>query len=79
LPKALQEAASMYAGCVSGAMQKSDYLGIIEAAGFKNITIQKQKAIVLPKEVLEEYLDAQGIAEFNKIKGIYSITVYAEK
>src|SRR6186997_739723 len=40
LPTAIKEAAEMYAGCVSGAIQKQDYLEFIEKNGFKNITIQ---------------------------------------
>jgi arsenite methyltransferase len=42
LPKELRQAAEMYAGCVSGAIQKKVYLELIESNGFKNITIQKK-------------------------------------
>ncbi|MEO8569563.1 MAG: arsenite methyltransferase, partial [Ginsengibacter sp.] len=41
LPKQIKEAAEMYAGCVAGAIQKPIYLELIEANGFKNITVQK--------------------------------------
>lgn len=79
LPNELKEAAEMYAGCVSGAIQKDDYLDIIKKSGFKNIEIQKQKPIIIPTDILEKYLDADGLEAFNKVQGIYSITVYAEK
>ena len=79
LPSELKEAAELYAGCVSGAIQKEEYLGIIAKSGFKNIEIQKQKPITIPTDILEKYLDADGLAVFNKLQGIYSITVYAEK
>ena len=70
----------MYAGCVSGAIQKDEYLGIIERVGFKSITIQKQKQIVVPDDILACYLSADEISDFKKSgTGIYSITVYAEK
>src|SRR5690606_33346771 len=36
LPQELSKEAEMYAGCVSGALQKSEYLEIIEKAGFTN-------------------------------------------
>ena len=49
LPKPLQQAAEMYAGCVSGAVQKQVYMELIEATGFKNIVIQKEKNIIIPK------------------------------
>src|SRR5687767_671231 len=37
LPANIQQAAEMYAGCVSGAIQKQVYLELIEQNGFKNI------------------------------------------
>ena len=43
LPDKLKEAAQMYAGCVSGAIQKEEYLDIIKSTGFTNITVQKEK------------------------------------
>lgn len=80
LPAKWKEVAELYAGCVSGAIQKQVYLEIIEAAGFKNITLQKDKAIVIPDEILANYLSADEIAEYKKGNTkITSITVYAEK
>jgi ubiquinone/menaquinone biosynthesis C-methylase UbiE len=80
LPEQLQQAAEMYAGCVSGAIQKQVYLELIEANGFVNITIQKEKQIFLPDDILNQYMAAEEIAVFrNSGAGIFSITVYAEK
>lgn len=80
LPANIQAAAEMYAGCVSGALQKTDYLNIIEQTGFKNITIQKEKPIIVPDDILTNYLSAEQINDFKKSgTGIISITVYAEK
>lgn len=80
LPEGLQKSAELYAGCVSGAIQKDDYLHIIEQTGFKNVQVQKEKQITLPDEILQEYLNASAIEEFkNGSTGIFSITVYAEK
>lgn len=80
LPEGLQKSAEMYAGCVSGAIQKEEYLAIIKNAGFKNIIIQKEKRISLPDEILKEYLSAVEMEEFKTGKtGIFSITVFAEK
>src|SRR3954466_1058944 len=45
LPGQIKQAAEMYAGCVSGAIQKQVYLELIEGSGFKNITVQKDKSI----------------------------------
>ena len=80
LPKALQHDAEMYAGCVSGAIQKEEYLELNKANGFTNITVQKEKAIVIPDDILKNYLDNSELAEFKAGKvGIFSVTVYAEK
>jgi ubiquinone/menaquinone biosynthesis C-methylase UbiE len=80
LPAKLKEAAEMYSGCVSGAIQKQVYLELIEATGFTNITVQKEKNILLPDDILVQYFSAEEIKSFRESKmGIYSITVYAEK
>ncbi len=80
LPEKLQHAAEMYAGCVSGAIQKDEYLGMIKEAGFSNITLQKEKAIIIPDDILANYLTANEIADYKASNvGIFSITVYAEK
>ncbi|RKD15204.1 arsenite S-adenosylmethyltransferase [Pelobium manganitolerans] len=80
LPEGLQSAAEMYAGCVSGAIQKEEYLELVKSNGFKNITIQKEKQIHIPKDILVNYLNESEIAAFTSGNtGIFSITVYAEK
>jgi len=80
LPEALREDAEMYAGCIAGAVQRSDYLRYMEEAGFENIEIQKEKPIRIPDDILGRYLTSQQVEEFNMGgTGIYSITVYAEK
>src|SRR5688572_21576365 len=80
LPAEIKEAAEMYAGCVAGAIQKNVYLELIEAAGFKNITVQKDKAIIIPDDILSNYLSAEQIVAFKQSgTGIRSITVFAEK
>jgi arsenite methyltransferase len=80
LPNQIKEAAEMYAGCVAGAIQKQVYLDLIETNGFKNITVQKDKAIIIPDDILSNYLSKEQIETF-KLSGtsIRSITVYAEK
>lgn len=80
LPSKIQQAAEMYAGCVSGAIQKQEYLDLIANNGFTNITIQKEKAIVVPDDILSGYLSQEEIATFRSSgTGIFSITVYAVK
>ena len=80
LIEALRSDAEMYAGCVSGAITKTEYLGLIEKNGFTNITIQKEKKINLPDDILSNYLSPAAIKDYHHSgAGVYSITVYAEK
>lgn len=80
LPDGIKKAAEMYAGCVAGALQKSEYLSIIKQTGFQNITLQKERQITVPDEMLSNYLTPQELQDFKeKEVGIFSITVYAEK
>ena len=80
LPKGLQNDAEMYAGCVAGAIQKQVYLELIKLNGFANITLQKEKPIVIPDDILKNYLNEEELNKFkNGTTGIFSITVYAEK
>jgi len=80
LPENLKKAAEMYAGCVSGAIQKDDYIKIIHETGFVNISVLKEKRILIPDDILLQYLDEKELARLKGSNlGIYSITVYAEK
>lgn len=80
LPQQIKEAAEMYAGCVAGAIQKQVYLELIKQNGFTNIQIQKDKAIIIPDDILSSYLTDEQITNFKQSPtSIRSITVYAEK
>ena len=80
LPDALRKDAEMYAGCVSGAIQKESYLELIQTNGFSNITLQKEKPINIPDDILKNYLNEKELINFKTGNtGIFSITVYAEK
>lgn len=80
LPAELQQAAEMYAGCVAGAIQKEEYLNYIQLQGFENMTIQMEKIIDLPNDILVKYLDAEALENYrNSSIGIFSITVFAAK
>jgi SAM-dependent methyltransferase len=80
LPDGLKKSAEMYAGCVTGALQKEEYLGIVERQGFTNIQIHKERKIEVPDHVLSAYISEEQLNVFNKSgAGIYSITVSAKK
>jgi ubiquinone/menaquinone biosynthesis C-methylase UbiE len=80
LPANLKNDAEMYAGCVSGAIQLNDYMNIIQQTGFTSISIQKEKPVVLPNEILSKYLSSQEIEQYKLGEfGIFSVTVYGQK
>jgi len=80
LPLQLKNAAEMYAGCVSGAIQKETYLELIKINGFTDMKIQKEKPIIIPDDILKNYLSAEELSAFKSGNtGIFSISVYAKK
>lgn len=80
LPEALLREAELYAGCVSGASDRREYLELIAKAGFENVQIQKEKVIALPADILGRYLSAAEVETYSGAAlGLFSITVFAQK
>ena len=80
LPDKIMHTAELYAGCVSGGIPKNEYMNIIKELGFENITIQKEKRVTVPDDILANYLSAEEIQEYkNSGAGVFSVTVYADK
>ena len=80
LPEDLRRDAALYAGCIAGALQKEGYLAVITHAGFTNLTVQKDRKIDVPEEVLRRHLSGEQLREFGQEHvGVFSITVFAEK
>jgi len=80
LSEQMQKDAELYAGCVSGASEMTEYLKIIENSGFLNMKVHKQKKISLPESLLSKFNNENELNSFNAGEtGIFSITVTAEK
>ncbi|MHB1107162.1 MAG: hypothetical protein ACYCZ2_12430 [Lutibacter sp.] len=80
LPEGILDAAEMYAGCVSGALEKTEYLTIIKNADFQNLEIRKEHEINLPDSLLLRFISNNELAEYRKKKSaIISITINAKK
>lgn len=81
LPKGIMEAAEMYAGCISGALQQEEYIQAIKDAGFKNIRITKERVVDIPDHIMLQYVCCPE--ELEKFKAsdnaIISLGIYAEK
>ncbi len=80
MPEALKTVAELYAGCVSGAIQKSEYLELIRKAGFGQVEIPKEKDIIIPESILLEVSSALP-EEHRTLSGakILSVTVTGVK
>ena len=80
LPASLKHDAEMWAGCVSGAIQRDDYLSMLDETGFVDVSVQSEKPITLPREILTTCLTDDEIEQMSIDRtGIFSITVYGKK
>lgn len=80
LPDSIRDAATVYAGCISGALQKDDYLKVIASSGFKDIKIKSEKVINIPDDYFLNYISESDLSEYKKSNGkIISLTISAEK
>ncbi|MFC1502422.1 arsenite methyltransferase [bacterium] len=80
LPEKMRESAELYAGCIAGALQEEEYLGIIERTGFSKVEMKTRKMIQIPEEVMKAYLKDEHISVYKESNvGIFSITVVGYK
>lgn len=80
LPDKIRSAAAMTAACISGAVSKEEYLRIVEQAGFRNITIQKERPVKVDDGELLQYIAQEDLDAFrNSGAGVGSINIYADK
>jgi arsenite methyltransferase len=80
LTEKMKGVVELYAGCISGAMVKEQYLDVIRTADFKNIEVKKEKVVYLPDTFLLQYLTEKELIEF-RASGvqILSVTVFGER
>ena len=80
LPDWLKGIAEAYAGCVSGAIPKEDYLKLIQDTGFSEITLASERRIHVPAELITKSLttEQQQEATDNDLH-VLSVTVTAKK
>ena len=80
LPHGLRNEASLYAGCIAGALDKKAYMAIIRYAGFQDVEVYKEKAVQLPEALIRQYLDDAGMKAMQEHEaGLFSITVRGVK
>lgn len=70
----------MYAGYLARPIEPNAYMALVAGPGFTGITVQKEKAIHIPDDILGAYFTPAEIKAYNsEAQGIFSITVYAQK
>ena len=80
LPGWASEIAAAYAGCVSGAIPRSEYLQIIGEAGFRDVEIVSERRVELPEALLDEWLTPEQLSEAAASDiHVMSVTVRAVK
>ena len=80
LPQSIKSGAELYAGCVSGAIRREEYLRIIEETGFESIRVQKERVIAIPDDIYLKFISEEELKKFKESGvNLISINVYADK
>src|SRR5512145_3136006 len=83
LPEAIKKSLSAWAGCVAGAVEAEDYIGMMKSVGFADISITP---VFFDKETIDsalaemgDELDLQAISRDDVYKAVYSAKITAYK
>ena len=81
LPDAVKKSLSAWAGCVAGAVEAKDYIAMMEAAGYTNISV---KPVFFDKQTVDDALgdmklDVSSYSKDDVYKAVYSAKITAYK
>ena len=83
LPDSIKQSLSAWAGCVAGAIEAEDYMGMMKAVGFTNVTV---RPVFFDKETVDSAIDDLGnsielttISRDDVYKAVYSAKITALK
>jgi SAM-dependent methyltransferase len=83
LPEAIKKSLSAWAGCVAGAVEAQEYIGMMEAVGFTNVSITP---VYFDKETIDSALDdikdmieLETVSRDDVYKSVYSAKITAYK
>jgi arsenite methyltransferase len=83
LPRPIRDRLDAWAGCVAGALDESDYLSKIRAAGFENVEVQSREFVRISEfadwEGVRKTVAAAGVAPQDLDSTVASIKVKARK
>jgi arsenite methyltransferase len=83
LPDAIKQSLSMWAGCVAGAVDASDYIAMMKSAGFTDISVtptffDKETVDEAIREVGDQ-IDLKVVSQEDLYKTVYSARITAKK
>ncbi len=78
LPQSLRERLDAWAGCVAGALDESDYLGKIRAAGFEKVEVVSRNYIPADQVVAEEEVQLVVMGPDGPVEGEQARALLAE-
>ena len=83
LPASIKQSLSAWAGCVAGAVDAKDYVGMMEAVGFKNVSVTP---VFFDKDTVDSAINDLGdsielktISREDVYKSVYSAKITAYK
>ena len=80
VPVEVRDVAELHAGCISGAINRDDYLDLLKKVGFVDVEIRKEREQELSDEFLTSYLSPSQVRSFRESgTSIASITVTGRK
>ncbi len=83
LPESIKQSLSAWAGCVAGALEANDYIGMMKAAGFTDISITPvffdKETVDAAMAELKDKVELKTVAREDLYKAVYSAKITAYK
>lgn len=83
LPDAVKQSLSAWAGCVAGAVEANDYIGMMESVGFTNISVRPvffdKQTVDAAIADMDGAIDLEMISRDDVYKAVYSAKITAYK
>lgn len=83
LPQSIKQSLSAWAGCVAGAVEASEYIGMMEAVGFTNVSVTPvffdEATVDSALDDMKDKVELQTISRDDVYKAVYSAKITAYK
>jgi SAM-dependent methyltransferase len=83
LPAGVKQSLSAWAGCVAGAVEASDYIGMMEDAGFTDVSVTPvffdRETVDAALDDMKDSLELKTLSRDDVYKAVYSAKITARK